>query len=521
MKRILACLLCGILAVGMLSGCTNSDKAYTPTGDGLSYDEDYTGPVYTRPQTENQQKLTLTYYPKVTMNPILCTDFTNRALFSLLYQSLFVVDRDYNVEPVLCKSYRVSKDMKTYTFYLDNAKFSDGAALTAQDVLATLQAAKKSDYYGGRFTHVKKMAVAKDGGITITTNTSCENLPLLLDIPIVKESQVKAKQPLGTGPYILDTTADKAVLRKNTDWWCSANLTVNVPAISLVKATSVTQIRDEFEFSDLSLVCADPGSDRYADYRCDYELWDCENNIFLYLSVNMESEVFSNEQIRAALPKAVNREDIADSFYRGFATASSLPASPLSPYYSRVLAEKYAYDKGKEMKEAVEKTELPADAEVTILVNSDDSLRARVAKTVASNLKKSGLKVTVSAKSTSAYRKALKAGEYDLVLGQTKLSANMDLSPFFSNSGALNYGGISDVALYTLCTDSLANHGNYYTLHQNVLNDGRLCPILFRSYAVYAVRGLLTDLTPARDNVFYYSLGKTMEKALIPSEDAK
>ena len=95
------------------------------------------------------------------------------------------------------------------------------------------------------------------------------------------------------------------------------------------------------------------------------------------------------------------------------------------------------------------------------------------------------------------------------------LSANMDLTAFFSSSGALNYGGINDVALYTLCTESLANHGNFYTLHQNVMNDGRVCPILFRSYAIYATRGLLTDLTPARDNVFYYSLGKTMEKALI------
>ena len=515
MKRIFAWLICVLLTAGCFSGCSNSDKAYVPTGDGLSYDEDYTGPIYTRPQGPGQEKLTLIYYPNVTMNPITCTDFTNRALFSLIYQSLFSVDRDYKVEPILCKSYTVSKDMKKYTFYLEEAKFSDGAALTAKDVLESWNAAKKSDYYGGRFEHVKSMATTSDGGITVTLKTPYENLPLLLDIPIVKKSQVKDKRPLGTGPYVLDTSADAAVLRKNTEWWCSAQMAVNVPAISLVKATSATQIRDAFEFEDLSLVCADPGSDKYADYRCDYELWDCENNIFLYLSVNMASKVFSNEKIRAALPLAVDRENIADSFYRGFARASSLPASPLSPYYSQVLAEKYAYDNGAALKAAVEKAKLPSDTKVILLVNSDDSLRTRVAKSVAAMLKKSGLKVTVQAKKTSSYKKALKAGNYDIVLGQTKLSPNMDLSNFFASSGALNYGSISDVALYTLCKDSLANYGNYYTLHQNVLNDGRLCPILFRSYAVYAVRGLLTDLTPARDNVFYYSLGKTMESAKI------
>ena len=66
-----------------------------------------------------------------------------------------------------------------------------------------------------------------------------------------------------------------------------------------------------------------------------------------------------------------------------------------------------------------------------------------------------------------------------------------------------------------MCNEALGNHGNFYTLHQNVMDDGRLCPILFRSYAIYATRGLLTGLTPARDNVFYYSLGKTMEKARL------
>ena len=519
MKRLIAYFLCAVLALGLFSGCGGGGDAYTPTGDGLSYDDDYTGPVATRPQQDGPQELTLTYYANVTLNPLQCTDFTNRALFSLLYQSLFIIDRDYNLEPMLCKNYSVSEDMKTYVFYLEDATFSDGAALTPADVLATLKAAKESDIYGGRFGHVTEMAVAEDGGIVITLDTPYENLPLLLDIPIIKKSQLKASRPLGTGPYVLDNSGDAAVLRRNTDWWCKADMTITAPAISLVKAKSPTQIRDEFEFSDLSLVCADPGSDRYVDYRCDYELWDCENNIFVYLSVNMESPVFSVPEIRSALPQAIDRETIADSFYRGFARASSLPASPLSPYYSQVLAEKYSYNGGEALKKAVAGAQLPAETVVSVLVNSDDTLRVRVARSVAEMLRQCGLTVEMKEQGGKTYRNTLQSKEYDLLLGQTKLSANMDLSSFFSSSGSLNYGGIDDVALYTLCMDSLANHGNYYTLHQNVLNDGRLCPILFRSYAVYAVRGLLTSLTPVRDNVFYYSLGKSMERALLETPE--
>lgn len=514
MKRIITLFLCAVLVTGLFCGCKNDDTPYVPTGDGLTWDEDYTGPTVTAQSNTSEQALKLTYYPDRSMNPLLCTDFTNRTLFSLLYQSLFTIDRSYRIEPQLCKSYRVSQDMKTYTFYLETATFTDGSALTVQDVVASLLAAKDSAIYSGRFSHVSQIAPSDDGGVTISLSTPFENLPLLLDIPILKQDQLQMDQPLGTGPYYLDTASQTPLLRRNINWWCSADMVITAPAITLTQAVSIAGIRDEFEFEGLSLVCADPGSDRYADYRCDYELWDCENNIFLYLSCNMDSKVFSNPQIRAALTKAIDRDMLVESYYRGFARSAFLPASPLSPNYSQTLADKYAFDGGEALTKAVTDASMSA-APVILLVNSEDSLRVRVAKYMAEVLTTCGLTVELQALSTSKYQQALKLRNYDLYLGQTKLSANMDLSAFFSSKGTLNYGNISDVGIYTLCTEALANHGNYYTLHKTVMDDGRLCPILFRSYAIYAERGLLTGLTPARDNVFYYSLGKTMEKALI------
>ena len=108
-----------------------------------------------------------------------------------------------------------------------------------------------------------------------------------------------------------------------------------------------------------------------------------------------------------------------------------------------------------------------------------------------------------------------RAGNYDLYLGQVKLSSNMDLSEFFGTDGILNFNNIADPALYALSLEALANAGNYYTLHKAGVEDGRLCPILVRSDAVYGRRGLFPGLSPARDNIFYYSLGKTMSEIQI------
>ena len=115
MKRLLAL---GLVLALLLCGCASGGE-YVPTGDGLSWDEDYTGPINTRPQEEKDQTLALAYYADITLNPLRCTDYTNRALMTLMYQSLFVVDRQYQVEPMLCGRYSMSEDMRSYTFYVD------------------------------------------------------------------------------------------------------------------------------------------------------------------------------------------------------------------------------------------------------------------------------------------------------------------------------------------------------------------------------------------------------------------
>ena len=501
MRRILALFLSICLTL-CLFGCDSNDDNL-PTGGALDVGD--TAP--TDGSSDESAAMTLVYDPEDSMNPLLASGYVNRALFSLIYQGLFTVDADYQVSPMLCRSYNVSADQKTYTFYLCNALFSDGSTVTASDVVATLTAAKSSAWYGGRLQHTKTISSYGDA-VVIELDTAIENFPILLDIPILKASEVSAEQPVGSGPYRFVGSE----LKRQAAWWCTATLPVSSDSIQLLAYESASQVRDAFEFDGISMAISDPSSMNHVDYHSDYELWECENGLFLYLACNENSEVLQKSPLRAALTYAIDRDYLISEYYWDFAAATSLPASPSWPHYNQTLANKYDYDPEK-FQAAVEEAAL-GETTLRLLLNASDPTRLKVGNAIAEMLRSYGLSVYVIEATADTFVSLLEKGEYDLYLAQTRLSRNMDLTAFFGQDTSLNYGGLSNPSAYAISLEALSDSANFYTLHELVMEDGLLCPILFQSYALYVQRGALTGFAPARDAVFYYDLGLTMEDAL-------
>ena len=514
-----------LLALVLLLSACASQKAYIPTGDGLADvtrpTEAPTEPAVTAPGGLNisDQSFTLAYFPEEGFNPYDCLNINNRMIFSLLYQSLFITDGQGEVEPQLCTSFTVSEDMTTYIFTLERATFPDGTELTALDVVESLKQAEDSDYYEGRFTYIDGISEMEGNRVKITTKVPMENLPLLLDIPIVRYGQSDSRTPQGTGPYILEDSAEGMLLRRRDNWWCDVQVPLTARTVKLMVGEDQTQIRDEFEFGSLGISTADPGAASYAAYRCDYELWDAETGIFLYIGCNIKSKVFSQSQVRVALSYAIDRSGLLASCYNGFGNAVTLPASPNSGFYDQTLARQVSYDP-EVFKQALTEANMVGRT-VKLLVNKDDSVRLQAARKVAQMLTDCGLVVELLECNYTDYRAVLRDGTFDLYLGQTKLSPNMDLTAFFKEDGSLSWGGMANATCLDMCQEALENSGNYYNLHQMVLRNGQLIPVLFRSYAVYADRGVGTGMEPSRDNVFYYSMGKQLEavRTVVPNEE--
>ena len=250
MKKLTALLLILCTILSCFSGCArNEEEAYVPTGDAILLEGQDPEDLIVE---EEPAPVTLAYDPERSMNPLIAHSQNNRVLFSLMYQPLFAVSSSYEAVPILCSAFQVAPSNMIYTCYVEpSARFSDGSPVTAEDVVASYQYAMQNDYYKARFQYyLAEVKLSSDGtGVSFMLTTPYENFLLLLDVPIVKASDVASDHPLGSGPYTFQGSGMNASLNKVHNWWAEeiARIPVRNNLVHLVTAQSETQVRDEFQ----------------------------------------------------------------------------------------------------------------------------------------------------------------------------------------------------------------------------------------------------------------------------------
>lgn len=499
MKKILLLLL----ALTLLTSCTLSQEIEETIALAPELDDAIEETTQAEDEVQKLSNFTLPVMTGTETNPLTCEATVNRALISLLYESLFVVNDKFEAEPVLCESFTVSADLTSYTFkLLPDVKFSDGSPMTNEDVVASISAARSSKYYRGRLARVSYCVAQQDGTVLVQLDSAYENFALMLDVPILKASEVEELQPKGTGPYYLSGNQ----LLPSKYWWGETPV-LDAQRITLKTCQSSDELRDEFQFGDLDMVYCDPNASGSTGYRCDYEIWEMPSTVMQYLSFNTTSGYFAYGELRRAATYAIDRETIVMDCYNSLAQAASLPCSPSSQLYDESLAAQYAYAPEKFAEAAdglgVRTSSLFVGYQGTLLVCNEEPARVKTAELIAQALQDAGLNIVVNAVPMDSFMTALGEKNYDLYLGEVRLTSDFCLRQFFTDSGYLQYGGIASDTLVSMCLAAHENSGNYYDLCQKVMDTGALCPISFKSYAVYVKRGKLTDLAPSVDCVFH------------------
>lgn len=167
------------------------------------------------------------------LDPIWTTAYMSRNHGYMIYDTLFGTDENSKIQPQMVDKWTVSKDQKVYDFTLrPGLEFHDGAAVTGEDVVASLERWGKRDALGvALMTFVDKMEATGKDSFRITLKEPCgfvlealgkpsSNVPFIMPKRVAEtDAKTQITEHIGSGPYLFVKDefkpGDKAVYVKN------------------------------------------------------------------------------------------------------------------------------------------------------------------------------------------------------------------------------------------------------------------------------------------------------------------
>ena len=498
------------------------------------------------------QSFSLGYYKGEGLHPYTCSNTTNQNLMGLIYEPLFAIDQTFATEPCLAKSCTIqvtsasgseeekdtegdasetgtegdetdqkdaSKEEKkkeqprskiagktTCTIQLrDDVTFSDGTSLSAEDVVYSLEQAKgKGSIYRERLSDVTSITASGSTTVVIEINAADAAFDSLLDIPIISRSG--GSNPIGTGPYVLNTKKGKAVsMTRNTNWWQEGTLPADT--ITLYAADDSDMMIFGFGSGSISMVNTDLTGTNALSYTGDYNVVDYPTTSMLYVGCNTHSGPCQNQSFRQALYYVFDRDTLATKMLSGHAEPTVLPVSPKSKLYDEKLAETYAWSEETAKKKLTDGHYY--NQTLKLIVNKESAFKTAFAEEMKKELEAIGIKVQVEARAWDEFADALDERSFDLYLGEVKLKSNFDLTAVIGSNGNLNYGGYQDKDLEKLLTkfqtaDKASRAAAAKNLYKAVADAAATIPLCFKNHSVLTHWSANASIAPTQQNLFYH-----------------
>lgn len=467
-------------------------------------------PTPTATPAAASQPFALSYDPGATLHPITGTSQVNLDLAPLVYQGLYALDNAFVPQPVLAQSAQVSEDGRVWTITLaQGVTFSDGTPLTAGHVVSSLNTAAASTLYASRLAGVSGVQ-AGDGQVMITLSVPNGNLPALLDIPIVLEQGSGA--PLGTGRYRFADTGEGLELQANGAYADR----LPYQSIPLHPTATADERIAAFDSGEVTAVTTDFSSPYALGYSSSYETYDYPTTNLLYVGFRTTGGVCQSAQVRQAFSQVFDRNSVVRSLLSGHGEAACLPIFPRHADYPAAAAEKLDYDvqaaaqllEGSGFSKGEDGLFYQGGSPVSVklIVNSDNTARQNIADFLARSLTSLGVQVEVRKLAWEDYNNALLSGQYDLYLGEVRMTADFD--PTALLAGNLNYGGYASQQLPTLLGQWKAAQGEgrnqaAQALYDLFAQEVPIAPLCFRNESMLVRWGMVTNLTPTRGDPYW------------------
>ncbi|USR71047.1 peptide ABC transporter substrate-binding protein [Lactiplantibacillus plantarum] len=485
-----------------------------------------------------------------------------------IFESLYRLGKNGSITPGLAKSTKVSKDGKTYTFTIRNAKWSDGSKITAQDFVyswkRTVTPATKSQY-AYLFSGVKnadEIVAGKKSPSTLGVKAQGEHTFIVtLDKPItyfkklmtyplfgpISEKAVKkwgskyatkAQYMLYSGPFKLTGwtgTNNSWQFVKNNQYWDKK--AVHLQKINYTVNESTTTTLNLFQEKKLDLTQLASEQVKNMKSSSDYTTYPYSITAFLVYNFQDSNatikKALNNAKIRQAISLSINRKTLVKNVIGDASTVSKtfVPQDLVkdaktgkdfadestvknSSSYNKALAQKL-------WKQGLKETGIKK-LSIQLLASNDEPNKP-ISQYLKSALEKNldGLTVNLSNIPSKVASSRAQSGDFDLYLSGWGADFNDPIShlQIMTNNSGYNYGKYNSSTYNALvnkaqnqdANDTSARWQDMINAEKTIMKDQGITPLYQTVYSYLQnpkVKGIIHNTAGTQWNYKYAYIAK-------------
>lgn len=424
-------------------------------------------------------------------NPINETDVAGQWILRMLYPSLLDQPKSLHFQGSLAKSFTTT-DNQHYTITLRNAKWSDGKAITADDVAYTLNLIGNPDVETSYGANIARLEGVDGSGKTSSSSTTISGVRVVnsktltlttkapidpnyvkemigFDLVIVPKHVAEQYNPkdLANSKFTSHPTVSGSAykfvkynqnsyvrLKANPTYYKGKAKINNVYIKILTSNTLVTQLKSgSIDMTAGGGISTIPVADVERSLKTDKSL-TVKGAPYLqtqYMYIN--NDKFTNKNMRLAMTYAINRQAIVKKLFRGEADVLPTTYTKATKYYnSNLKALPYNVAKAKAL---LKKSGYDGHT-IQLIVPTGNIARQQSASLIQQDLEKAGFKVKqVSYDFPTALAK-MKSGDYELGLLGLSLNSDPDQTYLYTKAGSMNFGKVNDAKLTQMFSDGLS-----------------------------------------------------------------
>ena len=394
-----------------------------------------------------------------TINPLVTNNKEILNIDTLIFEPLFSINQNYELEPCLAKEWSRTGD-KIYVIKLNTEiKWQDGTYINAKDVQFTIDRLKEGNsVYKANVANIISVEVVDSSTVKITLNTDAPFFEYNLTFPILSNTYYEnedfynpSKPMIGTGRFkIVDINSNCISLEKNMQWRNIEKENSKITTIKVNIYPTMGEVFNSFKLGNVDLI--NTTTQNYQDYigTIGFNVTETPGRQFDFISLNCQDEILQDQYVRQAIRCAIDKNNIISTVYNNKKIVAEYPLDYGNYIYEGTNSSGYNPDQAKRILEengwecSNNKWKKKVNGEnktlkIKLSVNKENEQRLQVTQIIKEQLENIGISVTIVKLSEEQYKNALEQKNYQMLISGVYNSYSPDLSYFLGEGNLANY----------------------------------------------------------------------------------